>query len=312
MSLVLTVFGATGAQGGSVVRHVDQRLPGRFRIRAVTRDTKSEKAQQLLKQHPTVELVECNLNNSDRQQLVQAMAGAHAVFAVTNFWDAEIVANPHMEIEQGMAIVDAAVQVGVRYLIWSGLPDTDAESHHRLPVPHFSQKHVVEQYARSQLASSCIVFYGAFYFQNFQSFFLPSTLDDGTMEFALPIERTAKIAMYDVNDTGKVIVGVLSDPARWIGRIVSSTSEELSGEDIAREFAAVTENRTVFRSIQEAEYKQMVPEAMFVEMRDMFLWFQDYGLFGKRVDPWTGKKLLVRDVHLHSFKEWLETSGFSG
>jgi len=51
MSKILTVFGATGVQGSSVVRAVlaDSTLSKEFKIRAVTRDATKASAQELSK-----------------------------------------------------------------------------------------------------------------------------------------------------------------------------------------------------------------------------------------------------------------------
>lgn len=52
MSKLITVFGATGTQGGSVIRTIiaDPELSKEFRIRAVTRDLSKPKAKALAEQ----------------------------------------------------------------------------------------------------------------------------------------------------------------------------------------------------------------------------------------------------------------------
>lgn len=49
MSKILAVFGATGIQGGSVVRAIlnDHTLSSEFKIRAITRDASKQAAQEL-------------------------------------------------------------------------------------------------------------------------------------------------------------------------------------------------------------------------------------------------------------------------
>jgi uncharacterized protein YbjT (DUF2867 family) len=51
MSKTITVFGATGNQGGSVIKHIlaDPQLSTQFKIRAVTRDSAKPAAQELAK-----------------------------------------------------------------------------------------------------------------------------------------------------------------------------------------------------------------------------------------------------------------------
>lgn len=62
MSKLITVFGATGNQGGSVVKHIlnDATLSKEFKIRGVTRDTTKPAAQALAKQG--VELVSVSIH----------------------------------------------------------------------------------------------------------------------------------------------------------------------------------------------------------------------------------------------------------
>lgn len=57
MSKLITVFGATGNQGGSVVKHIlaDAELSKSFKIRGITRDTSKPAAKALADQG--VELV---------------------------------------------------------------------------------------------------------------------------------------------------------------------------------------------------------------------------------------------------------------
>jgi len=61
MSKLLTVFGATGNQGGSVVRAIlaDPLLSKDFKIRAVTRDASKSSAQALTKEGVEVVTVCC-------------------------------------------------------------------------------------------------------------------------------------------------------------------------------------------------------------------------------------------------------------
>lgn len=75
---LVTVFGATGEQGSSVIAA----LHGRYQIRATTRNTTSKAAQALKKQG--VEVVE--VHQSSLESVKAAISGAYGVFAVTNYW----------------------------------------------------------------------------------------------------------------------------------------------------------------------------------------------------------------------------------
>lgn len=61
MSKLITVFGATGNQGGSVIKHIleDPQLSKEYRTRGITRDTSKKAAQDLAKQGVEVVSVCC-------------------------------------------------------------------------------------------------------------------------------------------------------------------------------------------------------------------------------------------------------------
>ncbi|EAQ91803.1 hypothetical protein CHGG_00038 [Chaetomium globosum CBS 148.51] len=109
MSNILTVFGATGVQGGSVVRAVtaDSVLSKTFKIRAVTRDASVSSAQDLIKQG--IELVTADMNS--RFSLTEALKGTHTVFLVT-LPDFVTGAAPGTEVEHGKNLADAAKEAG--------------------------------------------------------------------------------------------------------------------------------------------------------------------------------------------------------
>lgn len=64
MAKLITVFGATGQQGGSVIRAIlqDDTLSKEFKVRGITRDISKPAAQALLKQG--VELVSVRQQHS--------------------------------------------------------------------------------------------------------------------------------------------------------------------------------------------------------------------------------------------------------
>ncbi|KAK3059618.1 hypothetical protein LTS18_010424 [Coniosporium uncinatum] len=83
MTKVITVFGATGIQGGSVIKAIlaDQSLTKEFSIRGVTRDVSKPNAQALAKQG--VDLVTADMNS--KESITSAIKGSHTVFLVTNY-----------------------------------------------------------------------------------------------------------------------------------------------------------------------------------------------------------------------------------
>ena len=112
MVRLVTVFGATGAQGGDVVKAL--LAGGKFKVRGVTRSVESEKAKKLASQG--VEMVAANLD--EPESLHKAIAGSYGVFLLTNFWDGM---DADRETQQGKNAVDVCLEKGVKHLIFSGL-----------------------------------------------------------------------------------------------------------------------------------------------------------------------------------------------
>src|SRR5437660_8271672 len=121
---LIAVIGATGHQGGGVVRALQAR--GQFKVRALTRNP--GKHRELAE-----EVVEADLDRPET--LKAAFEGAHGVFLVTNFWE-----EGTDELKQATAAVRAAKDAGVKHFIWSTLPDVAAISGGKFNVPHFAGK----------------------------------------------------------------------------------------------------------------------------------------------------------------------------
>ena len=114
---IIAVVGATGAQGGGLVRAILADRNGEFRVRALTRNPDSDKARALAA--AGAELVRADLD--DQASLERAFAGAHGVFALTNFWEHF---SPEKELAQAGNQARAAKAAGVHHVIWSTLEDT--------------------------------------------------------------------------------------------------------------------------------------------------------------------------------------------
>ena len=100
---ILVVFGATGNQGGSVIKSIlnDPKTANEFKIRGITRDPSKPNAQALTAKG--VECVAADINSKD--QIKSALHGAYAVFAVTNYWDKM---DAELEMTQGRNVADLA------------------------------------------------------------------------------------------------------------------------------------------------------------------------------------------------------------
>ena len=194
---LIAVVGATGQQGGAVVRALQ--ASGQFKVRALTRDPAK---------HPKLgdEVVLADFNHPET--LRAAFAGAHGVFLVTNAWEARAD-----EAKQAIAAVNAAKDAGVQHLIWSTLPNVEEISGGKIDVPHFTHKAKVERVVKEAGFAHHTFVIAPFYYQNLLGAMAPQKQADGAVGWALPLdpERRA-IHMGDITELGRIVIGAFAHP----------------------------------------------------------------------------------------------------
>jgi uncharacterized protein YbjT (DUF2867 family) len=211
-SKLLTVFGATGAQGGSVVNDA-LGLPG-WRVRGLTRNASSNAAKALTARG--VEVVSFDIN--DASSVVAAIRDSHAIYAVTDFWEHFAKVGPdeavRLEVEQGSNIVAAAAKSpSLQHFIWSTLPDSKTISGGRVTVPHMDAKVQIERLilADRALLAKTTFFWVGYYASNF--------VYPMIAPYHIPTADTW-IQLGDYSpDTPVALVG---DPRRNIGPLVAA------------------------------------------------------------------------------------------
>ena len=216
----IVVFGATGAQGGSVARALLAR--GQFHVRALTRKADSPAASELRKLG--AEVVAADLDSPP--SLSAALRGAYGVFGVTNFWE-------HFEKEavHGRNLVNAVAAAKVSHFIYSTLPPIAKETGGKLSSPHFDIKAEHEQMARDLGIPSTFI-HVPYYYENFLYFFPPRPADDGTFVFGFPQGDTPLAAM-SVADVGEIVAPMFEQPAKYIGQVVKLAGDELPPQTYA-------------------------------------------------------------------------------
>jgi len=194
---LIAVLGATGHQGGAVVRALQ--ASGQFKVRALSRDP--GKHRELAD-----EVVEADLNRPET--LKAAFEGAHGVFLVTNFWP-----EGTDEFSQGTAAVRAAKAAGVKHFIWSTLPDVKAISGGKFDVPHFTGKAKVDRVVTEAGFANHTFVIAPFFYQNLAGAMAPQTQADGSIGWALPLDPSARcIHMGDITELGNIVVGAFAHP----------------------------------------------------------------------------------------------------
>ena len=232
---IIAVTGATGAQGGSLVRAILADKGGPFAARALTRDPASEKARALAALG--AEVVQADVD--DPASLRRAFEGAHGAYCVTFFW---AHMSPDKELAEARNMAEAARQAKVAHVIWSTLEDTRTLvplSDDRMPtlggrykVPHFDAKGEADGiFSEVGVPTTCLV--TSFYWDNFIYFGMgPKRGPDGVLAISLPM-GTARLPGIAAEDIGKCAYGVFKKGKDLIGKTVGIAGEHLTGTQMA-------------------------------------------------------------------------------
>ena len=187
---IIAVVGATGAQGGGLVRAILSDARGGFSARALTRDVNSDKAKALAKLG--AEVVAADVD--DVESLKRAFQGAYGAYCVTFFW---AHFSPEKELAEAANMAQAAKQAGIEHVIWSTLEDTRKWvplSDNRMPtlmgkykVPHLDAKGEANQ-VFTELGLPVTFLLTSFYWDNFIYFGMgPKKGPDGKLALTMPM-----------------------------------------------------------------------------------------------------------------------------
>jgi uncharacterized protein YbjT (DUF2867 family) len=128
------VTGATGRQGGAVIRHM---LPKGWKLYALTRHPNNPAARDLACQG--VEIVQGDLE--DPASLERAARGMYGIYSVQDFW----AVGARREVQQGKNLADAAKKAGVEHFVYSSVGGAERNS----GIDHWGSKWEIEKHIRS-------------------------------------------------------------------------------------------------------------------------------------------------------------------
>jgi uncharacterized protein YbjT (DUF2867 family) len=253
----IAVVGATGAQGGGLVRAILADPAGGFSARALTRSTQSDKAKALAAQG--AEVVAADVD--DPASLRRAFEGAHGAFCVTFFWDHF---SPDKEKAQAKAMAEAARSAGVAHAVWSTLDDTRERvplSDDRMPtlqghykVPHFDGKGEADRYFRDAGVPTTFLL-TSFYWDNLIHFGMgPKPGPDGTLVFTLPM-GDKKLPGIAAEDIGRCAYGVFKRGQELVGKTVGISGDQPNGAQMAAELTKALGRKVTHYSPSYAEYR---------------------------------------------------------
>jgi uncharacterized protein YbjT (DUF2867 family) len=301
---IIAVMGATGAQGGGLVRAILADPEGGFAVRAVTRKASSAKAQELAKLG--AEVVEADVD--DVESLKKAFAGAHGAYCVTFFWEHF---SPEKETAHIRAMATAAKEAGLEHVVWSTLEDTRKWvplSDDRMPtlmdkykVPHFDAKGEGDAIF-TELGVPTTFLLTSFYWDNLIHFGMgPKKGPDGVLAITLPM-GDGKLPGIAAADIGGAAYGIFKKGPALAGQTVGIAGEHLTGAEMAAALGRALGQEIRYNDVPPDVYRGFgFPGAedlgnMFQFKRD----FQDVFCGARPVD-----KSRELNPSLQSFDAWL-------
>jgi uncharacterized protein YbjT (DUF2867 family) len=247
--MIIAVVGATGRQGGGLVRAILADPEGPFTVRALTRNADSGKARELASQG--VEVVEADLD--DEASVRKAFDGAYGAFVVTNFWvqrtpeEEKARTRAEMELAQAAAAARAAKHAGLQHVVWSTLEDTR---------PHFER-------LGSDVPTEALLDGGQG----------PHRDENGELVLTMPMAGN-KMALIAAEDIGRTALGVFRRGDDFIGKTVSIAGAHVTGEELAAKLTAVLGEKVVYRPLTHDEVRASgQPGAL--EVANMFQFYSD-------------------------------------
>jgi uncharacterized protein YbjT (DUF2867 family) len=300
----VAVVGATGAQGGGLVRAILNDQSEDFVVRAITRNVESPKVQDLA--GAGAEVVQANLDDFDSVR--KAFDGAYAVFCVTFFWAHY---SPAKELAQALTMARAAKEAGVHHAIWSTLEDTRRWiplSDSRMPtlmgqykVPHFDAKGEANKFFVDQGVPTTFLL-TSFYWDNLIHFGLePKKGPDGRLALTFPM-GDKKLPGIAAEDIGRCAYGIFKRGPEFRGKTVGIAGEHLTGAEMASTLSDALKREVRYNSVGPEEYRRLkVPGAE--ELANMFQFKRDFQDVFCRVRDVAFSRTL--NPSLQTFAMWL-------
>lgn len=304
---IIAVLGATGAQGGGLVRAIMNDPSGGFTARAITRNPNSDKAKALAKLG--AEVVQGDVD--DQASLTKAFTGAYGAYCVTFYWDHM---SPDKEKAEAKAMAQAAKAAGLKHVIWSTFEDTRKLvplNDNRMPtlmdhykVPHFDAKSEADKFFTEAGVPTTFLL-TSFYWDNLINFGMgPKKDQNGTLAFTLPMSDR-KMPGIAAEDIGKCAYGVFKGGQQYIGQTLGIAGGHLTGEQMATALGQALGQAVRYQSVEPDVYRGFgFPGAD--DLGNMFQFKRDFesDFCGAR-DLNVSRQL---NPSLQSFDTWLATN----
>jgi len=278
------VTGATGRQGGAVIRHM---IPKGWRLRALTRNPANHAAQELARQG--IELVQGDLE--DPTSLPAPLRDVYGVYSVQDFW----AVGAKREIAQGKNLADEAKKAGVKHFVYSSVGGAERST----GIPHWESKWEVEKHIRSLGLPATVIrpaaFMETYYIDQVEIGILKGKLAD-------PIRADKPYQTIATDDIGAFVALAFERPKEFIGKELEIAGSELTNPEAAKVFSRVLGKPVKFQKLP----LPLIRLVLGKEFYQMFRWFNESGF---KADI-QGLRRTYPEVHLHTLEEWLRNEGW--
>ncbi len=279
------VTGATGRQGGAVVRHM---LPKGWKLRALTRNSSSHAAQELARQG--VEVVQGDLE--DVASLERASRGVYGIYSVQDFW----TVGAKREVQQGKNLADVAKKAGVQHFVYSSVGGAERNT----GITHWESKWEIEKHIRKLVLPATILrpatFMETYHVLEVEVGILKGKLAD-------PIRANKPYQTIATDDIGAFAALAFERPKDFIGLEVEIAGSELTNLETAKVFSRVLGKAVKFQKLPMPVVRLFLGK----EFYEMFRWFNDAGY---KADI-AGLRRRYPEIHLHTLEEWLREEGWN-
>jgi uncharacterized protein YbjT (DUF2867 family) len=274
---IILVTGATGKQGGAVVRHL---IEDGWKIRALTRYPDKPEAKAL--ENSGAQIVKGDLD--DPSTLGPALVGVYGVFSVQQFWNKGV----DVEVKEGMALAEAAKKAGVAHFVYSSVGGAERKT----GIPFFESKNQIENYIKKLKLKWTIVRPVSF-MENFITNEMLDSIYNGI--FPLALETEMSMQLLAVDDIGAFVALVFNNPDLYIGKSVELAGDELTGSQMAEILSKVI-GKTI-------SFKELPVESLHEVSADYEMLFDWMNRRGYAADI---EKLREKLPQLKTFESWAE------
>ncbi|SUW64007.1 NmrA-like family [Buttiauxella agrestis] len=307
---LITVVGALSKQGRSVVRSLLQSQ--RYRVRGLTRRVDSPEAQELASLG--AELVQVPLEIGHKAEFIRAFEGADGVFMMTPGIPPDAPYAPTNETQLGKEMADAAVEAGVRHVVFSSLENVDSITGGKIWVPHFTDKALVEEYIRTLPITHSFI-YMAFFYTNLLEYYPPYQEGD-TLVFPIYLPEDFRAPFVDpLTATGPAVLEIFDNQDKYAGCALPIIGEILSPGEMVETFTRVTGIKAQYRpAITRDELLHHFPSysgmpGLTAEIVGMAKYAFDFGYFREDRDLLWSREINAQAL---TWEQFLQTTGWQG